>query len=91
MPQVWNAIKAPQVRSFALLAPRWRLQVRRQPSCPNRINKMAESAIVLTERHWAIYETEARTECPQGMNSRGLARPLRTTVPRGWRRRADSR
>lgn len=26
---------------------------------------------VLTERHWAIYETEAKTECPQGMNSRG--------------------
>lgn len=26
---------------------------------------------VLTERHWAVYETEARTECPQGMNSRG--------------------
>lgn len=26
---------------------------------------------VLTERHWAIHETEARTECPQGMNSRG--------------------
>ncbi len=26
---------------------------------------------VLTERHWAIYETEDRSECPQGMNSRG--------------------
>ena len=26
---------------------------------------------VLTERHWAIYETEASADCPQGMNSRG--------------------
>lgn len=26
---------------------------------------------VLTERHWAIYETEEKTECPEGMNSRG--------------------
>lgn len=27
---------------------------------------------VLTERHWAVYETEgAKTECPHGMNDRG--------------------
>jgi hypothetical protein len=38
---------------------------------PEPHQKEGRIGYVLTERHWAIHETEAQTECPQGMNSRG--------------------
>lgn len=38
---------------------------------------------VLTERHWAIHETEAREECPQGMNSRGSRDLFAEQYPEG--------
>ena len=38
---------------------------------------------VLTERHWAIHETEAKTECPQGMNSRGSRDLFAEQFPEG--------
>ncbi len=38
---------------------------------------------VLTERHWSIYETEAKSECPQGMNSRGSRDLFADQFPEG--------
>lgn len=35
------------------------------------------------ERHWAIHETEARTECPDGLNSRGSRDLFAEVFPEG--------
>lgn len=38
---------------------------------PEPFHKDGRIGYVLTERHWAVYETEGASECPQGMNARG--------------------
>ncbi|MFK7865371.1 MAG: hypothetical protein AB8B95_14230 [Pseudohongiellaceae bacterium] len=52
-----------------------------QPSAPHL--KDGRIGYVLTERHWAIHETEAKTECPDGMNSRGSRDLFAKQFPEG--------
>ncbi|MDC1437125.1 hypothetical protein N8303_07790 [Gammaproteobacteria bacterium] len=71
MPQVWNAIKTPQVLSFAVFSTMLAVAGAATAELPEPHQQDGRIGFVLTERHWAIYETEASTECPQGMNRRG--------------------
>ncbi|MFL2840290.1 MAG: hypothetical protein ACJ0BT_00385 [Pseudohongiellaceae bacterium] len=71
MPQVWNATKIPQVLSFAVFSTMLAVAGAATAELPEPHQKDGRIGYVLTERHWAIHETEASTECPQGMNSRG--------------------
>ena len=63
--------KAHPLRTFATLFTVLTVASAATAQLPEPFQKDGRIGYVLTERHWAIYETEASTDCPQGMNSRG--------------------
>lgn len=71
MPQGRTDNKAFQLRALALLLTTVAAASGATAQLPEPYQKDGRIGYVLTERHWAIYETEAGTECPDGMNSRG--------------------
>ena len=71
MSQVKTVIKAGQLRTLALSIITFAAASAATAQQGEPYQKDGRIGYVLTERHWAIHETEARTECPQGMNSRG--------------------
>lgn len=68
MSQNRTAIKARQLRALALFIT---TLAAASAATAQPHQKDGRIGYVLTERHWAIHETQARAECPQGMNSRG--------------------
>lgn len=83
MPQVRSAIKIRQMRSFALFVATLAAAGAVIAELPVPHQKDGRIGYVLTERHWAVYETAARTECPQGMNSRGSRDLFAKQFPEG--------
>lgn len=63
--------KARQLHTLALLFTSLAAASAATAQLPEPHQQDGRIGYVLTERHWAIHETEASTDCPQGMNSRG--------------------
>lgn len=63
--------KARKLQSLALALTTLAATSAATAQLPEPYQKDGRIGYVLTERHWAIHETEARTECPEGLNSRG--------------------
>ncbi|MGJ8687955.1 MAG: hypothetical protein ACSHXZ_00415 [Gammaproteobacteria bacterium] len=83
MSQVRTDIKTRKVCSLALLVTTLVAAGAVTAELPQPHQKDGRIGYVLTERHWAIYETEARTECPQGMNFRGSRDLIAKEFPEG--------
>jgi hypothetical protein len=83
MSQVRTDIKTRQVRTFALFFTALAAAGAATAELPESYQKGGRIGYVLTERHWAIYETEAKTECPQGMNLRGSRDLFAKEFPEG--------
>lgn len=71
MSQIQTERKARRLHALALLLTALAASNAATAQLPEPYQQDGRIGYVLTERHWAVYETEARTECPQGMNSRG--------------------
>ena len=71
MAHILSDITGRHVFSLTLLGSMLAMTGIAEAELPQPYHKDGRIGYVLTERHWAIYETEGATECPQGMNSRG--------------------
>jgi len=83
MSQVRTDIKTRQLRTFGLFIITLAAAGAATAELPEPYQKGGRIGYVLTERHWAIHETEAKTECPQGMNSRGSRDLFAKQFPEG--------
>jgi len=73
MAQFWIDAAVPKVLSLAIFSSALSLAgvAAAEPPAGGRIG------YVLTERHWAVYETDgAKQECTQGMSERGSRAPF---------------
>ncbi len=71
MSQTRTDNKARQLHTFAMLFTTIAAASAATAQLPEPYQQDGRIGYVLTERHWAIHETEASADCPQGMNSRG--------------------
>jgi hypothetical protein len=83
MSQIRTDIKACQLRTLALFFTTLAAASAATAELPEPYQKDGRIGYVLTERHWAIHETEAMAECPQGMNSRGSRDLFAKQFPQG--------
>jgi len=83
MSQFRTDIKARHLRTLALSFTTLAAAGAATAQMPEPHQKEGRIGYVLTERHWAIHETAARTECPQGMNSRGSRDLFAKLFPEG--------
>lgn len=83
MSQFQTEFKARQLPKLALLLSTLAAASAATAQLPAPYQKDGRIGYVLTERHWAVYETEARTECPQGLNSRGSRDLFAELFPEG--------
>ncbi len=83
MSQIHTDIKARQLPKLAVLFTTLTAAGATTAQLPEPYQQDGRIGYVLTERHWAIHETEAAADCPQGMNSRGSRDLMTKLFPEG--------
>jgi hypothetical protein len=71
MAHFWAEAANQRLVSFTLFSTMLAVSGAAKAELPEPFHKDGRIGYVLTERHWAIFETEGASECPQGMNARG--------------------
>lgn len=71
MAYFWADTRTPRMVSFALFGSMLAIAGTATAELPEPHHKDGRIGYVLTERHWAMYGTPERSECPDGINARG--------------------